>query len=142
MVSSLAPCPSCSRHVKTSEGRCPFCRGALSEAFAGTAVPGPTQRLSRAAAFAFTASLAVTGCGSQIVTVPAPAKDAGAGDGAALDSGASSPAYGGSVPIDAGYDAADTALEPDAGPQDSGGGNAIYGAPALPHEPFVVPVAD
>ena len=61
MAASLVPCPSCARHVRSSERACPFCRSALSTDLAARAVPGTTQRLSRAAAFTFAASLAATG---------------------------------------------------------------------------------
>jgi hypothetical protein len=54
----LVPCPSCARHVRTTEERCPFCAAAVPGDVA--AVPAPTQRLSRAATYAF-ATLAAAG---------------------------------------------------------------------------------
>ncbi len=168
MASSLSPCPSCSRHVKTTEARCPFCGSAFSEIFAQSAIAGPTQRLSRAAAFAFTASLAVQGCGGTTSTVSQ--QDSGTGDGAHADSGQTTdsggvqPAYG--LPAvdagrDAAHDAADGSTPPkddgggipmygippiddagaDAGgPQDDGGAHALYGAPVPDHTPFLGPL--
>lgn len=59
---ALVPCPSCRRHVRVAESACPFCRSALPSTLANSAVPAATQRLTRAAAFAFTATLALTGC--------------------------------------------------------------------------------
>ena len=76
---SLSPCPSCSRHVKTTEASCPFCKATLAERTVA-AVPIVKNRMTRAAAYAFGASLAVTGC----VTGTVPGE--GSGDGT-LDGG-------------------------------------------------------
>ena len=62
-MKSLVPCPSCQRHVRASEHACPFCQAALPAALADGAIPAATQRMKRAAAFAFTATLALAGCG-------------------------------------------------------------------------------
>jgi hypothetical protein len=117
MATSLVPCPSCARHVRATERACPFCRTALSAAIAAKAIPGSAQRLSRAAAFTFAASLAATGCSSDAT----PAPDAAAVDsGAATDSGATT---------DTGA-RADTGTATDAGfPTDDGGFLAMYGGP-------------
>lgn len=49
----LAPCPSCSRHVRVSEERCPHCAVALSNEFRSVPVAkAPSSRLSRAALYA------------------------------------------------------------------------------------------
>jgi len=113
---SLVPCPSCHRHIRTGEHACPFCGGELPAALAARAIPGATQRLSRAAAFAFTASLALTNCGPSVSPAPAdaaPADAAGPGDGGVA------PAYG--------------APAPDAGPGPGDGGVAsLYGAVPAP----------
>lgn len=115
---SLAPCPSCARHVKTSEKSCPFCKSALPESLADSAIPGATHRLGRAAAFAFTASLTVAGCSAGIAPVGG---DGGSGDeGGAGDSGSndSSTVF-------------DSAPKKDGStPQDDGGVQPPYGAPA------------
>ena len=64
-VAPLHPCPSCARHVRTSEPTCPFCASALSLA----GVPPravPTQRLGRAATWAFATLVASGGaCSAQ-----------------------------------------------------------------------------
>jgi hypothetical protein len=58
MGSHLVPCPACQRHVRVSETACPFCAEALPENLRCSApCPLPTTRLSRAALFAFRASL-------------------------------------------------------------------------------------
>src|SRR5580704_12156795 len=110
MAKSLVPCPSCARHVFANEQACPFCKSALPSTLADAIVPGTTQRLSRAAAFAFTASLAVTGCGGSTTTPPSDGTDSGSTGG---------------------QDGATDAQE------DMGTGVALYGAPAygLPPPP-------
>jgi hypothetical protein len=56
----LRPCPGCSRHVRVSEGACPFCGVLLEPAFHVAPAPvGPSKRLSRAALFAFGTGAAV-----------------------------------------------------------------------------------
>jgi hypothetical protein len=100
---NLVPCPGCSRHIRIAERECPFCGSALSANLASKVIPGSTQRLSRAAAFVFTTTLAVTGCGDS-----SPTPDAAAGD-AVADNGGPGPLYG--------------------APADDGGIDAIYGAP-------------
>lgn len=117
MASSLVPCPSCARHVRATERSCPFCRTALSASIASRVIPGATQRLSRAAAFTFAASLAATGCSDD----PAPAADA-----AVLDTGSDTGAT-----ADRGTDTGtDTGMATDAGfPTDDGGFLAMYGGP-------------
>ena len=129
MYQALVPCPSCTRHVRAAETSCPFCKNALPESHASGAVPSATQRMSRAAAFAFTASIAVTGCSAG--TTPIPVSDSGTSkDGAVAREGGivsddgghqaayGAPAYGGPPFV--------ASTEPD----DSGGGQALYGAPA------------
>ncbi len=50
----LRPCPGCSRHVRVSEGACPFCAASLDASFRAAPAPvPPSRRLSRAAHFAF-----------------------------------------------------------------------------------------
>lgn len=109
MSSKLAPCPSCSRHVKTSETACPFCQASLP-AGAVVALPAPPARMSRAAAIAFTASLALAGCEGGTASV---------GDGGAADEGGQSD---GGKESDGGKDATS--------PPDDGGIQPPYGAPA------------
>jgi hypothetical protein len=85
-----------------SETTCPFCASALPET--KSVVPGTTQRLSRAAAYAFTATVAVTtggalvACSSSSAVYGAPAV---VDSGADADAGAAQPLYGGG-PVDSG----------------------------------------
>lgn len=139
MVQSLIPCPSCARHVLSSETTCPFCSTALPNDLASQAVPAAGRRLSRAAAFVFGASLAVSGCSGEVnggssggSTSGGNETDAGADTGpdddggvvplygAPPDDGGGMALYGAPPPEDAG--------SPDA-PDDSGGGVPLYGAP-------------
>lgn len=122
MYKTLVPCPSCQRHVRATEAACPFCASALPSGLEKTAIPSATRRMSRAAAFVFGASIAVTGCGSTTE---------GGGSGGGADTSSSS--SGGS---DAGPDDDGGAMAlygdpaPDGGPDDDGGAQAEYGAPA------------
>jgi len=72
-MSQLTPCPECQRHVRNTEARCPFCDSALSLAHLPPPVL-PRQRLSRAATFAFGASVvsatALAACGGDVEQRP------------------------------------------------------------------------
>ena len=96
MLSTLTPCPSCVRHVRTTEKSCPFCMSALP-VFALPDAKEPTERLSRAAALAFAASVAITGCTSSNKNAPKPevlpSKDAGTETGPDMNQ-APVPVYG------------------------------------------------
>jgi hypothetical protein len=62
IASHLSPCPGCSRHVRVSEGMCPFCGVSLGASFRASPAPvPPSRRLSRAALFALGAGTAVLG---------------------------------------------------------------------------------
>lgn len=65
VMSQLHPCPSCQRHVRASDERCPFCDRALALTEDATHAL-PTRRLGRAALVAFGATLVVslTACSS------------------------------------------------------------------------------
>lgn len=132
MYQPLAPCPSCSRHIKTTEKTCPFCKGALTDSHADAAIPGATGRLTRAAAFAFTASLAVAGSTAACTSgVAAPNGGDASADGSTppRDEGGVQAAYGGPGLLDS---SAPDATAPDAtAPDDSGGGGAKYGGPPI-----------
>jgi hypothetical protein len=143
-MSPLAPCPSCARHVRIADAACPFCGGALDDAFRETSARaaaartaparsiGPGRRLGRAALFAFGgAALAGTsGCyehhlrDGEIPDPPIPVIDAG------VDSGGIGLLYGAPPEpeprIDAGPEMPDAALI------------AAYGGPI----PVPVPSAD
>lgn len=129
---SLAPCPSCARHVRRAETVCPFCAASIS------LPPAPTRRmpdrLGRAALVTFGAAAIATSasaCGSAVALYGAPAPDTGAAQAdagtpaadAAIENDAGQPAtlYGGPILDDAGLD--------DAGDVDAGTTNADYGGP-------------
>jgi hypothetical protein len=131
MYQPLAPCPSCYRHVRTTESACPFCAAALPRDLAAPAIRPARRRLGRAAAFAFGASVAVTGCGSEVssdgiaggVGGGSTTSGAGAYDAGPDDDGGTQAKYGAPPPPD------------DAGPDDDGGSADLYGAPPSPPPP-------
>jgi hypothetical protein len=102
-MSHLVPCPECNRHVRVTETACPFC--ALPLDLGASPEPQlPRTRLSRAATFAFGATLvsasALAACSSD--------SDGGKGGGAGGKSSAG-----------------------DAGAEQAGGTvGPVYGAPA------------
>lgn len=61
---NFAPCPTCQRHVKVADARCPFCGKSA-----------PASRTPAAAVLLFGIGLAVGGCSSSTET-PAPVSDA------------------------------------------------------------------
>lgn len=109
---SFVLCASCRRHVRRDDPSCPFCAAAIS----GDAVaPPPGWRMSRGALFAFASSVAIAGCGSEVVPVyGAPSPDAATD--ANTDTGGPAPAYGAPA-VDTGGMADDT-----------GGAMPLYGA--------------
>lgn len=127
---SLAPCPSCARHVRRRESACPFCGVALALEPAPIARMVPAPRLGRAALFTFGAALATTTSACVGSAVPlygapidaAPPNDAALNDAAASDAGSDAgqpmTLYGGPFFDDAGAD--------------TGGSSADYGAPPAP----------
>jgi hypothetical protein len=143
----LSACPSCERHVRVSEGACPFCSADLTKAFAGKVAPrGPGVRLGRAALYAFgtgtlaAGTLAVAACSS---TSAQPLYGAPFVEDAGQDGSIQvSPAYGGATPFDANGITLDAAYggpaldadEPiDANEPDAQGVTPAYGAPAGDH---------
>lgn len=58
LMAQLHPCPSCQRHARVTDDRCPFCDHALAFDDAPHALPA--RRLGRAALVAFGATLAVS----------------------------------------------------------------------------------
>ena len=142
---ALAPCVGCGRHVEIEEGTCPFCGAVLVGL---QAAPTTNRRLTRAAAFAFSASVAaaaLVGCGGSTdggTPLTEAGTDTGAGSETGTDTGSPGPMYGAAF-IDGGSDsgaAKDSGV--DAG-QDSGvtpndgGGMTLYGAP-----PYGLPPSD
>lgn len=118
---------------------------ALPENLSDAIVPGTTQRLGRAAAFFFTASLAVAGCGGDVTTEPEGASGGATGGtttggttGGTTTGGGTGGAGGSGMdagPDDDGGDmtlyglpAEDAGMDEDGGPDDGGGGEPLYGA--------------
>jgi hypothetical protein len=106
-MTQLLPCPSCARHVRQTEQGCPFCGVAIDLAAVAPRAQ-PTQRLGRAATFAFGAALAtsVTACGGTgsgndagFVALYGAPSDTGAQIDSGSDGGGPAPAYG--APTDA-----------------------------------------
>lgn len=142
---TLLPCPSCQRHVREGEPRCPFCANELSTASSSKS-PARVPRLPRAAMFLFAASTAVAtaavaGCGSDESTGTTPPVDSGGGDSAKdtaiVDSGGGTDSSGTDTSVtDSGE--ADTGSATDSGggtdaAKDTDGGPApLYGAPPYP----------
>jgi hypothetical protein len=134
----FVPCPSCARHVKSSEAACPFCSATLSGLTISRA-PAVRRRLERLAAFTFAATIAVTGC------AVSGEEDS---ESSEQDIGAVHPMYGmPPAPHDAGPAHTDAAPPvTDAGPPctpvddelDPAGFHAMYGAP--PFHPNPCPV--
>jgi hypothetical protein len=96
-MTQLAPCPTCSRHVRRDEGACPFCETTLPASFARpVARPRPPRAVGRAVAFAFgvgAATVATGGCADTEEAVQdagppdAGPPDADTPDGSTPDSG-------------------------------------------------------
>ena len=66
---NLAPCPSCQRHVRVSELRCPFCDVALT---APVALHVPVRPHLRVMAMLAAAGVATTACGGDTVKDASP----------------------------------------------------------------------
>ena len=125
MYRPLVPCPDCHRHVRTTEARCPFCEASLPDDLPARVVPGAPHRLSRAAAFAFTASLAVAACPGGGGDLPEGSTSSGGSSSGGSSSGGSS-----GTASDGGGNQALYGMP--APPDDGGSVGAKYGAPALP----------
>jgi hypothetical protein len=68
----LVPCAACSRHVRAFEARCPFCNAAIDGTSIERAPALPSERLSRAAIFAFSTTVALAGCQLPAGDAPSP----------------------------------------------------------------------
>lgn len=121
---SFAPCPTCSRHVKSTDATCPFCKNELPDHRNVLPVKN-TRGLSRAAAYAISASLAVAGtaAGCSAGSGPIPDFDGGGGEGGGREGGAN----------DGGLD--ETSIAPPYGAP-------AYGAPAYGAPPYGAPPQD
>jgi hypothetical protein len=131
-MSTLTPCPSCSRHVRVSDAACPFCGATVTVAPPGPApAPGLRGRLGRAALFAAGATLMGLGactdskcahltCSAGVAGVSGGGTSGTTGSGGTTGSAGS----GGAAGNDGGIDA----VSPDDGPI------AIYSAVFPPPE--------
>lgn len=145
MYKPMIPCAACSRHIRASEPRCPFCDATLADEARSALAPDTTRRLSRAAAFAF--GLSVAGCSSTVGSTDA-AADTVATDTVVTDTGSQSDTAvatdrgGGTdavtaqdvfAPEDLGNIAPPYGIPADGGgpPDDDGGAAAEYGAPPM-----------
>jgi len=127
MYTPLAPCPACHRHVRASDGSCPFCGTGLKVV---ATVPSAVGRLARGALFAFASSVAA--CGGSTAPEPTTTSDTGSG-GAADTRGDTAPALDtrsddtGNVAPPYGIPPDDTGVV-----DDTGDPMADYGAPPPP----------
>ena len=113
MNQHLRPCPSCARHVRTTDVGCPFCAALLPASVREAAAPAmPVGRLSRAALFAF----GVKGL---------PACDDENGGGGTRDAAADVPVdQGGAMPVYGGPPVPEPKPDASVGP--------VYGGPPTP----------
>jgi hypothetical protein len=131
---ALVACPDCSRHIRWSEVKCPFCDAAVAARIAE--LPErfwPSGRLSRAAlmTFATTAAGAAGAAGCSAMPMPEygspPTFEETGGTPNIGGTAIGGAATGGAAPRDAGSDAADAARARGG----AGGGTAapLYGLP-------------
>ncbi len=76
-------CPGCERHVRVDETDCPFCDRALTAADRARLAPDTNKRLRRAAYLFFGATVAIAGCGEDVVTTTS----ASSNDGGSVSAG-------------------------------------------------------
>ena len=147
MLATLEPCPSCARHVRVAESKCPFCSAALT-----VRVPrrlADVSRLSRAARVAFGAALAA-GCASDPgpapvspdpaptvvpaygAPAPTPPPPEGEGDGEGEGEGEGSEGGGQGSGVAPEPPPPPDQPPPQTGPQDPGAARPLYGLPAPP----------
>ena len=91
MAARLAPCPSCTRHVKVGSASCPFCSSAVPVDV--PARPMPSTRPLTRAAILFASAAAASACSSSS-TPPTGAKDAAVSKDATDDLGQGMTLYG------------------------------------------------
>ncbi len=122
---NLAACPSCARHVRSSEPACPFCHAPLDDAFR-VAPPrlAPGVRLTRAALFALGAGVALTPACSSKSSEPTilPAYGAAVWSDASIET--ASDAAAGPFQYEPETDGSATPNAADASPSDAGDANA------------------
>lgn len=111
MAATHRPCPSCDRHVRVADARCPFCGAVVPAAVAPRS--DAARPLSRAAVL-FVGAAAAAACGGSTAPEPgpgggdaqadAPADAPAATDGSSPEDGSIIVLYG-PAPVDAGRDA-------------------------------------
>lgn len=101
-MDTLAPCPSCTRHVRVEETRCPFCDAATDALRPLGFDPSLAPARVRNAVLALGASMALGACVNPVANVyggppiPPPAHDAQA---QASPPPSNAPVYGGPPPV-------------------------------------------
>jgi hypothetical protein len=119
MSGDLVLCPSCTRHVRREEPRCPFCGAAVPEATRAAIPRVAPAGLSRAKLYAFHAAMATgvaaTACGATTAVGTDAAVPADASDGSSADAGGQDATADTSTTGDTGSDAIADA-KPDWGP--------------------------
>jgi hypothetical protein len=147
MTAHLRPCPSCRRHLRTSDTACPFCAAPVPDELRAARPPRlPGQPMSRAALVMFTL-LGAPACTDDDGAAPPPVDAREAGPDQAVygapppDGGADSMDAGPDSKPDGGADTSDAATSDvaDTGgtdqpvygapPPEMGGSDAAYGAP-------------
>ena len=68
-MSCLHPCPSCTRHVRSSETSCPFCEATLTGKCELPHAPAIGRVSSRAVLSFFAATAVITACGKSQKTI-------------------------------------------------------------------------
>jgi hypothetical protein len=91
MLERLIPCAACSRHVKSSDAACPFCKAPMLP-IAGP-VAEPFRRMAAAAAVA-AGVVALTGCSSSSSPTTVSAGDAQVDDASEFDGASVGVFYG------------------------------------------------
>lgn len=133
MYQPLVPCSACDRHVRTTHPACPFCAAPLPSDLARRAVPPAPNRLGRAAAFAFGASITLTACDRDVASDAAPPGSEGSTGGTIRTIyGGPPPPYDAGSPDDRG-DVTSDAGGAGAPHPDHGGGGTLDGGPPPLH---------
>ena len=121
MYEPLVPCPSCRRHVRSTEQSCPFCASALPDDLAARANPAPAnRRIHRSVLFAAGAvasAVAIGACSSSSSGTPTPPTDSATTSDAIADDGTPAVMYG-PAPFD-------TAPDDDGAPMPKYGGPPV-----------------
>jgi hypothetical protein len=120
-MATLIACPTCKRHARRAEERCPFCGVPLSEELSSKRAQPPLPGLSRARLYAFQAAMATgvaTACGGtgspdagSDATADGTMTDGTAQDSASMDVASMDGANGADAAADTGSDVVSDALQ-------------------------------